>query len=267
MKEQPILSIQNLELQSTAGTSLVAGVDFDIAAGECWGLLGMSGSGKSLTAAAMINLLPHGVVQTSGELYFSGEKVASEDEAAWCKLRGQQIGFVFQDPSTAFNPVLKIGLQVGESIEVHSPHLSSQQRQSQVLELLDEVGLENPMEIYSSYAHQLSGGMLQRAMIAAAIAGGPDLLIADEPTTALDLTVQVKILQLINKLVMRRKMALLWISHDLSVVAQVCQQVAIMNAGRIVERGQIGDVFAKPKTAFTRELMAAVPDFKWGQVS
>ena len=262
VSDTQILAVHGLRIESVGGEVLVDGVDLQLADGDRLGLLGMSGSGKSLTALALIDLLPPGVRRVAGSIKLGGQEVTGFDDAAWCQFRGRRIGFIFQDPSTAFNPVLRIGLQVGEALEVHRPEFDPAARRQRVLELLTEVGLQDPAAAVMAYPFQLSGGMLQRAMIAAAIAGDPDLLIADEPTTALDLSIQATILELVNSLCRQRQMSLLWISHDLAVVAQVCNQVAVMHQGRIVERGPLRELFANPQDSCTQELLAAVPQMR-----
>jgi len=261
--EQAFLRIQNLSLASQEGQSLVKDLSLEVSAGQAVGILGESGSGKTLTALAAMRLLPPSVIQTQGEIYLEGLALGPLSEVEMCKIRGAKLGFVFQEPAAAFNPVLPVGVQVAEAMELHLP-LGKVERKNACLELMEECGLQSPADIARAYPHQLSGGMLQRAMIAAALAGSPQLLIADEPTTALDVTIQAEILQLVNRLRSKRGLALLWISHDLGVLASVCEELVVMKSGQVLEQGSVHRVLGAPNDPYTKELVAAAPRLEVG---
>ena len=254
----PLLVVDDLRLETSEGQILLAGLSFEIPVATSLGLLGASGSGKSLTSLAILGLLPPGVVQTGGQILFAGTNLCELPEPQLRAFRGGHIGLVFQDPISSFNPVLSLGRQVGEAMEVHSPGPAAA-RQQRIMELLAEVGLPDPERAYRAYPHELSGGMLQRAMIAAALAGEPDLLIADEPTTALDVRVQAGILGMVEKLRTERDLAMLWISHDLAVAARVCDRLAVLDSGRIVESGSVAQLLSQPEHSTTQDLLAACP--------
>ncbi len=236
----------------------VNGLSFELAAGRALGLVGESGCGKSLTAMSLLQLLaaPAGRI-AGGEIWFEGQNLVGADEPALRKLRGRRIAMVFQEPSSALNPVLTIGQQVGEPLRVHEG-LSQQAAWDRAVTLLQEVGIPAPEERAHAFPHQFSGGMKQRAMIAMALACRPVLLVADEPTTALDVTVQAQILDLLTRLRRQRGMALLLITHDLGVVAEICDDVAVMYAGRIVETATAAALFAGPRHPYTVGLLAAM---------
>jgi len=263
-ESKPLLRVTNLRLDAESGNSLVRGLEFEISSGESVGFVGPSGSGKSLTAAALFGLLPPTVTQSGGSMtWLPGTEDALElsslDESAWGRVRGPAIGWVFQDPSLAFNPVLPMGSQVAEALRVDQPELSEELIAAKVLGLLKECGLPDPETVMHAYPHQLSGGMLQRAMLAAALAGNPQLLIADEATTALDLPVQARVLELVAQLRKNRDLALLWMSHDLAVIANTCERVLVIHEGQLVESGLVSEVFAHPQHAWTRALLAETP--------
>jgi len=238
----------------------VRGVSFSLGPGETLGLVGESGCGKSVTALSIMGLLPGRRTRTleGASVRFRGEELLGASPARLREVRGNGIGMVFQEPMTSLNPVLKVGEQVAETIREHEGG-SREAVRGRVVELLDRVGIPEPDIRYNSYPHQLSGGMRQRVMLAIAIACGPDVLIADEPTTALDVTIQAQILGLLDDLRREMGMALLLISHDLGVVAQVSDRVAVMYAGRIVERGRIPDIFTNPSHPYTKGLLRALP--------
>ncbi|ODV13147.1 MAG: ABC transporter [Rubrivivax sp. SCN 70-15] len=233
------------------------GVSFSLARGQTLGLIGESGSGKSITALALMGLLPEGATVT-GAIRFDGRELTTLDEASMCTLRGNRIGMVFQEPMTALNPLHKVGRQIAESLRLHRG-LSAQAARAEALRLLDRVRLPQAAQRLDAYPHQLSGGQRQRVVIAIALACGPDLLVADEPTTALDVTIQREVLDLIAELVREDGMGLLLISHDLGVMAQTVQRLLVMYGGTVVESGATAAVFARLAHPYTRGLFAARP--------
>ena len=237
--------------------SVVRDVSFALHPGGTLGIVGESGSGKSLTALALMGLLPESA-QVSGCINFGGKNLARLDDSAMCSLRGNDITMVFQEPMTALNPLHRIGAQIAEPLRLHRG-LGRAQALGRAIALMQRVGLDDPARRAQSYPHELSGGQRQRAMIAIALACGPKLLIADEPTTALDTTTQADILGLIRDLVAASGMALLLISHDLAVISQNVTHVLVFYAGEIVESGAVADVLARPAHPYTRSLMAARP--------
>jgi peptide/nickel transport system ATP-binding protein len=240
-------------------TEAVRGVSFTLGRGRMLGLVGESGSGKSLTALSILRLLPEPQVRiTRGRVLLNGVDLVRASERTLCDLRGRVLGAIFQEPSTALNPVMKVGTQVGEALRVHEG-LSRAAALRRAVELLAMTGIPSPEERADAYPHQLSGGMKQRAMIALALACRPSLLLADEPTTALDVTVQAEILALLNRLRRELGMAILLITHDLGVVAETCDDVAVLYAGRIVEQAPAATLFAGPRHPYTAGLLRALP--------
>lgn len=257
---EPLLAVSQLrlEVETAAGPRvLVQDVSFVIEAGQAVGLVGESGSGKSLTALALMDLLPPQIRRTGGKILFDGTDLAGLAERQLRKYRGARVAYIFQDPASALNPVMRVGAQVEEVLRAHQSQLSSVQRKARLLELLNEVELPQPAVMAQRYPHELSGGQRQRVLIAAALAGEPDLLIADEPTTALDVTVQEQILRLLDRLRSERGLAMLWISHDLQLVRAFCQQAVVLYQGKVVESGTPAQLFAAPQHAHTKELVAA----------
>ncbi|MEG9884527.1 MAG: ABC transporter ATP-binding protein [Hyphomicrobiales bacterium] len=243
------------ERQSTA----VERISFDIEAGETVALVGESGSGKTVTALSIMRLLPYpSAFHPSGAIHFKGADLLSAEETVMRGLRGQDIAMIFQEPMSSLNPLHKVERQVGELLSIHQG-ISGSRRHRRVLELLDIVGIKNPKARLENYPHQLSGGQRQRVMIAMALANNPDLLIADEPTTALDVTIQAQILTLLRHLRKEFGMALLLIAHDLAIVRKMADRVNVMTRGRIVEQGRAEDIFSNPAHAYTRNLLAARP--------
>jgi peptide/nickel transport system ATP-binding protein/oligopeptide transport system ATP-binding protein len=234
------------------------GVSFTVERGQVMGLVGESGCGKSMTALAVMRLVPEPGRITGGRIVFDGIDLLSLPEHAMRKLRGARIAMIFQEPMTALNPVLTAGFQVAEVLRIHKP-ISARAAWTRAVELLAEVGIPEPASRANDYPHQLSGGMRQRVMIAMAIACEPDLLIADEPTTALDVTIQAEILELLHGLRKRRGMGVVLITHDLGVVAEQAHRVAIMYAGRIVEEATTVELFAHPLHPYTRALLRSMP--------
>ncbi len=258
------MSIRGLEIAiQTPRGELVAvrDVSLDLYPGESLCLVGESGCGKSLTALSILRLLPTPPIKIrSGTIEFQGRDLVSMDREGLRRIRGAHIGMVFQEPMTALNPVFTIGDQIAEAILVHASRGTRKRDvRSRVLDLLGQVGIPEPGRCYSSYPHQLSGGLRQRAMIAMALACNPEVLVADEPTTALDVTIQAQILDLLEELRQDRGLGLLLITHNLAVVAQVAQRVAIMYAGRIVEQAGVQELFDNPLHPYTQGLLDSVP--------
>jgi peptide/nickel transport system ATP-binding protein len=257
----PVLSIQNLSIGLPALADrrhAIKDLSLSINPGETLCVVGESGSGKSMTAMAVIGLLPGGVEVLSGSIRLGDRDLLSLDEAGWCDVRGREVGTVFQEPMTSLNPVMRVADQISETFRAHNL-LKPAERDRRVLDLLTEVNLPNPELIAKAYPHELSGGQRQRVMIAMALALEPKLLIADEPTTALDVTTQAQVLKLIDNL--RRKMgtAVLFITHDFGVVAEIADRVAVLQHGELVEQGTAEDVLTRPQHPYTKRLLAAVP--------
>jgi microcin C transport system ATP-binding protein len=258
----PLLSVRDLHVdfrQDGNTVHAVRGVSFDIHERETLALVGESGSGKSVTALAVLKLLPYpSAHHPAGSVLFKGEELLNADENTLRKVRGNQISMIFQEPMTSLNPLHTIERQVGEILTVHRGMRDSAAR-ARVLELLTQVGIREPESRLASYPHQLSGGQRQRVMIAMALANEPDLLIADEPTTALDVTVQAQILELLRNLQRDTGMAMLFISHDLGIVRKMAKRICVMTGGHIVEQGPTEEIFKKPQHAYTKHLLAAEP--------
>ena len=259
---EPLLAVDGL----TAGFDLhgrflpaVKNVSFTVAAGETLALVGESGSGKSLTALSLIRLLPPPGRIAAGSIRFQGRDLRSASNQEIQRVRGAEIGFVFQEPATALNPVISIGAQLEETLRAHD-RATPRTAPARAVELLEAVSIPEPGRRAGEYPHQLSGGLRQRALIAMALACEPKLLIADEPTTALDVTIQAQILDLLRDLRRRLGLALLLITHDLGIVAEMADRVAVMYAGRIVEHSPVAGIFADPKHPYTRALLASIPD-------
>jgi peptide/nickel transport system ATP-binding protein len=253
---QPVLEVQELTVR-VGPIEVVHHISFALEAGQRTGLIGESGSGKTLTALAIMGLLPEGL-SASGRVLHRGRDLLAMPERELCAIRGDQMAMIFQEPMTALNPVMKIGDQVAEPLRLHRRMPAGQARAAAV-HALERVRLPDAAEKMHAYPHQLSGGQRQRAMIAMATACSPDLLIADEPTTALDVTVQAQILDLLVGLVEEGGSSLLLITHDLPVVANVCQRVLVLYGGHIVEEGSVDDVFSQPRHPYTRALLDAIP--------
>ena len=236
----------------------VDGISFSMKSGEILGLVGESGSGKTVTAMSISGLLPRRQVQVEGSITLDDRELPQCSPRALRDIRGSALSVVFQEPMTSLDPVMRIGPQVEESLRLHT-NLSRAERKKRAIQALTQAELPQPEEVYRKYPHQLSGGMLQRVMIAAAIISQPRLLLADEPTTALDVTIQAQILQLLRKLNRESGMAVLFISHDLNVVRRLCDRVVVMQRGKLVEEGRVEDLFRAPKAEYTRQLIAAIP--------
>jgi peptide/nickel transport system ATP-binding protein len=256
-----LLSVRDLRVGfATEGGEIQAvdGVSFDLAPGEVLAIVGESGSGKSVTAQTIMGLIPSRNATIEGSVRLRGRELIDAGDSAMQSVRGAQIAMIFQDPMTSLNPVYRVGAQIVEAIQAHRPELGKQEAQKRAVELLDSVGIPNPERRVDSYPHELSGGMRQRAMIAMALALEPDVLIADEPTTALDVTIQAQILRLLERLNRERNLATIIITHDLGVVAEVADRVLVMNDGKVVERGNLDEVFYSAKHPYTHKLLGAV---------
>jgi peptide/nickel transport system ATP-binding protein len=260
-----MLEVKNLTIRLARGEEpLVRDVSFSIARGEMFCLVGESGSGKSLTALAILRILDRGFEPPTGEVWLQGrqgrQNLLTLDERAMEGVRGDRIGMIFQEPMTSLNPVLTVGQQILEVLRLHRPELDAEAARRRTLEVLAEVQLPNPEQRMHEFPHKLSGGQRQRVMIAMALVAEPDLLIADEPTTALDVTIQAEILKLIDRLREKNGMSVLLITHDFGVVAQVGDRVAVMHQGRLVEQGPAREVVYSPGHAYTRKLIRALPE-------
>ena len=253
-----ILEVKDLAIHIRAARP-VDGISFDIAAGECYALLGESGCGKSMTALGLMRLLPAAAEVASGSVSFEGRELLALPESGMREMRGGGIGMIFQEPATSLNPVLTVGRQIIEALELHSP-LRGMAARERAEELLDQVGIPDPKRRLDEFPFQLSGGLRQRVMIASALAGSPRLLIADEPTTALDVTIQAQVLDLLDELRRTQGMALLLITHDLGVVARMADRIGVMYAGQLVEEASREAFFSRPAHPYSVRLFAALPD-------
>jgi oligopeptide/dipeptide ABC transporter ATP-binding protein len=262
VSEEPLLQVKDLAVGFESGGSVaraVDGVSFEVVRGRTLGIVGESGCGKSVTAFSIMRLLPqpHGKI-LGGEIRFEGRDLVQANERELRQVRGGRIGMVFQEPLSALNPVQTIGDQLGEVLRLHQP-ITKKAALAAAIPLLGKVGIPSPEIRIREYPHQLSGGMRQRVVIAMALACNPSLLIADEPTTALDVTIQAQILDLMLSLQRESGMAIILITHDLGVIAQVCDEVVVMYAGQIAERGSVEAIFHRPAHPYTRGLLASIP--------
>ena len=259
---ETILSVRDLRTyfhDSDSTARAVDGVSFDVAAGETVAIVGESGSGKSVTALSILRLIRHpGKIEAGSGIFFEGRDLLAVDEAEMRGIRGNRIAMIFQEPMSALNPVLTVGDQIAEVVRVHTD-ATRHDAWERAIEMLALTGIPSARERASEYPHQLSGGMRQRVMIAMALALRPDVLIADEPTTALDVTIQAQILELLQQLQQQMGMAVLLITHDLGVVAEVADRVVVMYAGEVVESASVDDLFAQPAHPYTEGLMSAMP--------
>lgn len=259
---EPLLEVKNLEVSfhTYAGeVQAVRGVSFDVRRGEAVAIVGESGCGKSVTAKAIMKLLPSPPAKIkNGRILFDGKELTSKTEKQMQSIRGNDIGMIFQDPMTSLNPTSKVGHQIAEGLIRHKK-LSRAQALNQAIEMLSLVGIPNPEARALQYPHEFSGGMRQRAMIAIALACQPKLLIADEPTTALDVTIQAQILELMKNLQEKLNTSIILITHDLGVVAETCEKVVVMYAGQVVETGNIKDIFSAPLHPYTKGLLKSIP--------
>jgi len=258
---EPLLSVRNLQVEFTLKGRQVRAVDevsFDLAPGEVLGVVGESGCGKSVTALAIMRLVPEPPGKVTGSVQFGGRDLLRLPERELQKIRGGQIAMVFQDPLSALNPVMTIGYQVAEAIVVHQ-RVSQREAWQRAVQMLERVGLPDPAIRAHAYPHQISGGQRQRVMIAMAFACNPEVVIADEPTTALDVTVQRQVLDLMLELRRERQTSIILITHDLGVVAETVDRVLVMYAGKVVETGTVFELFDNPQHPYTRALLASVP--------
>ena len=256
-----MLDIRDLRLtfhDHGVDSEVLHGINLHMDAGERLGLVGESGSGKSVTALAVAGLLRRSSATLTGEILFDGRNLLECPREEMRKIQGKEIGMIFQEPMTSLNPLMKVGHQIEEVLRIHTDKPAAERR-ALALEVMEKVGLPDPPATYEKYPHQLSGGQRQRAMIAAAFIIDPKLLLADEPTTALDVTVQAQIIELLKRINVNRGIGLLFISHDLHVVRKLCTRVAVMYQGRIVETGPTEEVFRNPQEDYTKRLIAAIP--------
>ncbi|MCQ1530019.1 ABC transporter ATP-binding protein [Lutispora saccharofermentans] len=237
--------------------NLLDKVTFCIEEGKALGVVGESGCGKSMTSLSIMRLLPSNIVFQGGQIIYKGEDLLKKPEADMQRVRGKDISMVFQEPMTSLNPVLTVGFQIGEVLRKHYPDMNKEQIREKVIEQLELVGIPSPEKRLNQYPHEFSGGMRQRVMIAMAVVCWPNLLIADEPTTALDVTIQAQVLDLMQKL--KEKGSLMLITHNLGIVSEICDEVVVMYAGRVVEKGSAEEIFENPCHPYTKGLMAAIP--------
>jgi oligopeptide/dipeptide ABC transporter ATP-binding protein len=263
MAVEPLLSIRDLAVEFRTEDGIVHAVDgisYDVFPGETLGIVGESGSGKSVSTMALLGLIPQPPGRiASGTANFKGKDLLKMSTRELREFRGDEVAMVFQDPMTSLNPVLKIGFQLGEAIKTHYPKVSDDTVRSRVIDLLRLVGVPNPDTRVDQYPHEFSGGMRQRAMIAMAIANSPSLLIADEPTTALDVTIQAQVLEVLKTVQEETEAATILITHDLGIVAEMCDRVLVMYAGRIVESGDVHTIFRAPRHPYTVGLLDSLP--------
>lgn len=261
MAEPLLLEVKNLNIEfhdHLIPETVVYDFDLELKAGEIVGLVGESGSGKSMSALAIAGLLSRRDMHKKGQILFDGLDLLTCERSKLRKIQGNEISMIFQEPMTSLNPVKRIGWQIEESLRIHT-ELNKEERYQKAIEMMKEVELPDPKRLYRQYPHELSGGMRQRVMIAAAMICNPRILIADEPTTALDVTIQAQIVELLKRMNREKQTSILFISHDLSLVKQLCERVLVMKGGYIVETGLTQEVFAHPKEEYTQRLIAAIP--------
>ena len=257
-----MLEIRDLHVTfKSTGKEAGKGIDLSIAHGERLGLVGESGSGKTVTAMALTGLIERSAVVMQGQVLFEGRDLVRCSRRELRTIHGKDIGVVFQEPLRSLNPLMRVGPQIEESLKIHTDK-TAEERRRLALEVMEQVGLPDPETTYRKYPHQLSGGQRQRAIIASAMVIHPKLLVCDEPTTALDVTVQKQILELLRELSEEYNVGILLISHDMTVVRRLCEDVAVMHKGRIVERGLTEEIFRNPQDEYTRQLIAAIPTRK-----
>ncbi len=260
---EPVLDVRDLRVEIPTGRGVVHAVDgasFSVGRGEALGLVGESGSGKSMTLRAILGLLPHPGRITGGQVLYRGMDLTTLPDRDLIDVRGKEISMIFQEPMTALNPVMRVGEQIAEAPMLHLGY-SRSSAQERALELMRMVGIPDPERRARSYPHEFSGGMRQRVMIAIALSCEPEVILCDEPTTALDVTIQDQILKLLVALCQELSASLVFVTHDLAVVAQTCRQLAVMYAGQVVETGTVDAVFRSPRHPYTLGLLRSVPDF------
>lgn len=264
MAEPLLLEVKDINIEfhdHLIPETVVYDFDLELKAGEIVGLVGESGSGKSMSALAIAGLLSRRDMHKRGQILFDGLDLLTCERSKLRKIQGNEISMIFQEPMTSLNPVKRIGWQIEESLRIHT-ELNKEERYQKAIEMMKEVELPDPERLYRQYPHELSGGMRQRVMIAAAMICNPRILIADEPTTALDVTIQAQIVELLKRMNREKQTSILFISHDLSLVKQLCERVLVMKGGYIVETGLTQEVFAHPKEEYTQRLIAAIPKVK-----
>ena len=263
---EPVLQIENLRtsfMTSSGEVQAVRGVSFQVQKGEILGIVGESGSGKSVTSMSVLRLLADtAVIKEGSSILFEGQDLIHLSKRELRKIRGEKISMIFQDPMSSLNPLIPVGKQVAEMMKEHHPEMSREQLKAETLKLFEKVRIPEPEKRLSSYPHEFSGGMRQRVMIAMALANKPQLLIADEPTTALDVTIQDQILRQLRELEKEYQTSIIFITHDLGVVAELCDRVVVMYGGLIMEEALIDDIFEKPSHPYTMGLIASIPDPK-----
>ena len=261
MAEPLLLEVKDLNIEfhdHLIPETVVYDFDLELKAGEIVGLVGESGSGKSMSALAIAGLLSRRDMHKRGQILFDGLDLLTCERSKLRKIQGNEISMIFQEPMTSLNPVKRIGWQIEESLRIHT-ELNKEERYQKAIEMMKEVELPDPERLYRQYPHELSGGMRPRVMIAAAMICNPRILIADEPTTALDVTIQAQIVELLKRMNREKQTSILFIAHDLSLVKQLCERVLVMKGGYIVETGLTQEVFAHPKEEYTQRLIAAIP--------
>ena len=262
MNREVVLSVKDLRINFRAYGGLVQavrGISFDLYRGETLAIVGESGSGKSVSIRAIMGILANNAIIAEGSIMYDGMDLTKLTEDQFHEIRGNRIGLIFQDPLSALNPIMKIGNQITESLRLNR-HMKSDEAKKVALELMESVGIPNAEKRFDQYPFQFSGGMRQRIVIAIALAGDPEILICDEPTTALDVTVQAKILELINQIKRERNLSVIFITHDLGVVANMADRVNVMYAGKVVETGTVEEIFFEPAHPYTWALLSSMPD-------
>jgi len=265
MNNDVILSVENLSISFRTINGMVRavrGISFDLKRGETVAVVGESGSGKSVSIKAIMGILAGNAVVDSGTILYEGKNLLELGEKDYHKIRGSKIGLIFQDPLSALNPIMKIGRQITETLKLNNPRMTKKEARQKAVELMESVGIPDADRRFDQYPFQFSGGMRQRIVIAIALARDPEILICDEPTTALDVTVQARILDLINKIKKERNISVIFITHDMGVVANMADRINVMYAGKIVEKGTADEIFFEPAHPYTQALLAAMPDLE-----
>ena len=265
MKQETILSVENLTVSFRTINGMVRavrGISFDLKRGETVAIVGESGSGKSVSIKAIMGILAGNAVVDDGTIMYEGRNLLDVSEKEYHKIRGAKIGLIFQDPLSALNPIMRIGKQLTETLKLNDPKMSKREARKRAIELMESVGIPDAETRIDQYPFQFSGGMRQRVVIAIALARDPEILICDEPTTALDVTVQARILELINDIKRKRNLSVIFITHDMGVVANIADRINVMYAGKIVEKGTAEEIFYEPAHPYTQALLAAMPDLE-----